>query len=268
MQIEFTQRWNEQRDSYRPAGELINTRDYEVAELRDDKRPKAFVQRHHYSASYPAARYRFGLYQAGSSELVGVAVYSVPANSRCLDILPCERSESVELGRFVLLDHVPGNAESWFIGQCHRQLVRHGVRGIVSFSDPVPRTTEDGTVLFRGHLGIIYQATNAVYLGTSRAETRRLLPDGRLLHGRSLAKVRKRDRGYAGVVNRLVDQYGATPLADDEDPREWAARVQAELTRPLRHTGNHKYAWGLTRTEKRHMPDGLAYPKMGAVACA
>jgi hypothetical protein len=190
MQIEFTQRWNEQRDSYRPAGELINTRDYEVAELRDDS---------------------FGLYQAGSSELVGVAVYSVPANSRCLDILPCERSESVELGRFVLLDHVPGNAESWFIGQCHRQLVRHGVRGIVSFSDPVPRTTEDGTVLFRGHLGIIYQATNAVYLGTSRAETRRLLPDGRLLHGRSLAKVRKRDRGYAGVVNRLVDQYGATP---------------------------------------------------------
>ncbi len=260
MDIKITQRWRDKQDSYRPAGELIDPRNFEVAAIPDDRTAKAFVKQHHYSASYPAARFRFGLYRGGN-ELVGVAVYSVPANSRCLDVLPCDRSESVELGRFVLLDEVPGNAESWFIAQCHRRLVREGVRGIVSFSDPVARTSEDGTVLFVGHLGIIYQATNATYLGTSRAETRRLLPDGTLLHGRSLSKVRKRDRGHQGVVRRLVDEYGAAPLRDDEDAREWAARVSATLTRPLRHTGNHKYAWGLTRAEKRHMPDGLAYPK-------
>lgn len=71
----MNQRWAQGRDSYRPAGEPIQTRLYEVAEL-DELDAKAFVVEHHYSRSYPAARWRFGLHRAG--RLVGVAVFSGP----------------------------------------------------------------------------------------------------------------------------------------------------------------------------------------------
>jgi len=53
-----------------------------VAELPDDAAAKAFVLEHHYSASYPAARWRFGLFRRGA--LQGVAVFSHPVNDRAL----------------------------------------------------------------------------------------------------------------------------------------------------------------------------------------
>lgn len=108
----FNQRWRLRRDSYRPAGEPINPRLYEVAEVAGDREPKAFILTHHYSASYPSARFRFGLYSGGS--LVGVALLSHPCNDRVLtSVFPLNASDSVELGRFVLLDTVPANGESW-----------------------------------------------------------------------------------------------------------------------------------------------------------
>jgi hypothetical protein len=72
------QRWNDRRDSYRPAGEPIRTADFDVVEILSDNVARAFVERHHYSKSYPAARFRFGFYRR--AELVGVAVFSVPCN--------------------------------------------------------------------------------------------------------------------------------------------------------------------------------------------
>ena len=51
----WCQRWRERRDSYRPAGEVIDPRRFEVAPIPDDTTARAFVEAHHYSASYPAA---------------------------------------------------------------------------------------------------------------------------------------------------------------------------------------------------------------------
>ena len=51
----FNQRWRLRRDSYRPAGEPLNPRLHEVAEVAGDRGPKAFILTHHYSASYPSA---------------------------------------------------------------------------------------------------------------------------------------------------------------------------------------------------------------------
>ena len=61
----FSQRWRDRRESYRPAGEPINPRLYEVAELAGDREAKAFILAHHYSVSYPSARVRFGLFTEG-----------------------------------------------------------------------------------------------------------------------------------------------------------------------------------------------------------
>ena len=83
---------------------MIEPHRYEVASITTDTEARAFVIEHHYSGAYPAARRRVGLAQGAA--LVGVAVFSVPAQARALDVLPCDRAEAVELGRLVLLDGV------------------------------------------------------------------------------------------------------------------------------------------------------------------
>jgi hypothetical protein len=70
----MNQRWRNHRTLYRPAGEVIRPADYEVAAIHSDHEAKAFVLAHHAFKTYPAARFRFGLYRHG--QLVGVAVCS------------------------------------------------------------------------------------------------------------------------------------------------------------------------------------------------
>jgi len=250
------QRWRGRRDLYRPPEEPIRSREYEVSEIAGDLPARAFVQEHHYSGTYPAARFRYGLYHRGS--LVGVAVFSHPSNDLALTrVFPGDPLDSVDLGRFVLLDSVPGNGETWFLARTFERLRRIGIRGVVSFSDPVPRRSADGRVVFAGHLGTIYQAHNAAYLGRSRPSTLRLLPDGSGLSNRALQKLRGHERGWRYVASLLV-KYGATPPQNGESLSDWTDRWLPRLTRPLRHRGNHKYAWTLAG---RNVLTGLAYPK-------
>ena len=163
MITDVCQRWRGRRASYRPAGEVIDPRRYEVAPIDTDTEARAFVVAHHYSASYPAARVRVGLYRAGA--LVGVAVFSVPAQAKALDVLPCDRDEAVELGRLVLLDDVAGNGESWFVAQAFAELRRRGFAGVLSFSDPIERRAADGALVKPGHRGVVYQALPRVATG-------------------------------------------------------------------------------------------------------
>ena len=81
MQADFVQRWRVRVPRYRPAGECIDTRAYDVVELRHDTDAKAFVQAHHYSGTYPAARFRFGLMRG--AHLVGVAVFTIVSAGVC-----------------------------------------------------------------------------------------------------------------------------------------------------------------------------------------
>ncbi len=78
----MNQRWRKHRTLYRPAGEVIRTREYDVAAIESDAEAKAFIAQHHYSHSYPAARFRFGLYRG--EKLCGVAVFSHPCNDLVL----------------------------------------------------------------------------------------------------------------------------------------------------------------------------------------
>src|SRR5262249_12907724 len=107
------QRWNHGRDRWRPAGEVFDPSRYGVETIDSDRVAREFIETHHYSGSYPAARLRVGLYELGTG-LVGVAVFSVPMNARTIaKYFGLEQNAGVELGRFVLLDHVKANAETW-----------------------------------------------------------------------------------------------------------------------------------------------------------
>jgi hypothetical protein len=264
----MNQRWREGRSSFRPS-EPIQTNQYEVDVMCHDRDARAFVVGHHYSRSYPAARFRYGVYRRG--QLVGVAVFSHPTNDRVLtNVFPLPVSQCVELGRFVLLDEVPGNGETWFLARCFEQLRKSGICGVISFSDPVPRTDANGERIFIGHFGTIYQAHNATFLGRSTPRTLRILPDGTVLSDRTIQKIRAGEKGWHAAVE-LLRGYGAEDLTGDR--RTWLTTTLSKLTRLLRHPGCFKYAWLIERSSKREVERaGLGlhsqpYPKplMGVV---
>ena len=257
MITKHTQRWLKRQAAYVPVGTPIRTAEYEVAPI-DESPAKEFVIEHHYSRSYPASMRRFGLWRRDA--LVGVAVFSVPMNYASLKPLPGDPKASTELGRLVLLDKVPANGESWFIARAFEALRTEGFTGVVSFSDPTARRKADGTILFPGHVGTIYQALNAIYLGRATPRTLRLLPDGRVFSHRTEQKIRAGGWGSGYSEQQLVE-YGATPLRPNEDPLVWLHRWIGRLTRPVRHPGNYKYVWAFDRSAQRVMPKSQPYPK-------
>jgi hypothetical protein len=259
------QRWLERRATFRRPEEQIDTRIHDVA-LIDRTSARLFVETHHYLGTFPAARFRLGLFERGW--LVGVAAFSVPMRDAVTaSVFPeLARDERIELGRLVLLDRVAGNGESWFVSRSFEIVRELGIAGVVSFSDPVPRTTITGEQVTPGHVGTVYQALNARYLDRGRADTLRLLPDGRSFPRRSYQKIRDGERGWRPAA-AILEQLGAAPIAADAD-REgrcaWLTRWMTALTRPMAHPGNHRYAWTLgrraRRTAQRLGPD-RPYPK-------
>lgn len=222
---------------------------------------------HHYSGSYPAARFRFGLYRG--AKLVGAAVFSHPVNDKALAVFPGEPFESVELGRLVLLDEVPANGESWFVARCFEALRHYGLMGVLSMSDPVQRATAEGALVFPRHVEGVYQALNALYLGATK-RTLHLLPDGTVFSARAAQKVRAQERGWKYAVAQLVAAGAPKPK---DNVRAWLAEWLPRVTRPLRHPGNFRYAWTLRRRDRKHLrlPQGVSleqlppYPKLLAL---
>lgn len=156
---------------------------------------------------------------------------------------------SVELARFVLLDEVPANAESWTLARTFGQLLDRGVRGVVSFADPMPRRTPTGVVM-PGHRGVIYMATNAIYTGRGTPRTLTVLPDQTVLNGRTAQKIRRGEPGHHAAEQRLVS-LGARARTPGQDPRTWLGEALAAIgAARVRHHGPHRYAFPLGKTRR------------------
>ena len=254
----LNQRWCDGRASYRSPTEPIRTAEYEVAEIPDDTTAREFITRHHYSHTYPAARFRVGLFRHG--DLAGVAVFSHPCSNAVLtNVFEAPVLTTVELGRFVLLDSVAGNGETWFLARSFEILRKHAI--VASFSDPLQRTTASGEVIHMGHVGTIYQAHNGTYLGRGTARTLHLLPDGRVFSDRAAQKIRNSERGWKYAAAQL-EAFGATDVPTDASARtEWLNSSLQSLATRVRHNGNHKYAWPLNAAIRRQLPASLPYPK-------
>lgn len=263
MIVTTCQRWRNARGSYRPAGEPIRTASFEVAEIATDREARVFVERHHYSGCYPAALRRYGLWR--QRELVGVAVLSQPPSQAAMNVcLPFVDEGRAELGRFVLLDDVPANGESWFLARCFELARRDGFVAIVSHADPEPRRSADDAIVFPGHIGTIYQATNATYVGRSPRRTRRMFADGTVFSDAAWSKLRARKRGWRYATEFLLKHGAAAPTTDLMSETDWRAWVRAAVdatTTPFRHGGNHRYLWALDRRLRRYLPASQKYPK-------
>ncbi len=235
---------------------------YAVAPVRYQE-ARDFIEARHYSGSYPADRFRFGLYDKRDWwGLAGVAVLSIPARREVLTkvfpgLMPYR--QSLELGRFCLDDSVPANGETWFLARVWRLARELGIRGVVSFSDPLRRVDKDGTVVFRGHIGTIYAAGNAVYTGRGTPRTLTVLRDGFVLSDRARAKILAGHSGHQ-YAEELLTSRGARPRRPGEDPAAWLpGALDSAGAKPVDHLGCHRYAFPLGPVEVG-LPS-LPYPK-------
>lgn len=217
-----SQRWLLRRHFEAPR-ERINPRLYDVESISEAD-AKRFVIAHHYSGSYPATRCRVGLFRRGV--LAGVAVFSVPMNQRVIPRrLGLLVDQGADLGRFVLLDSVPFNGETWFLKRAFAVAQAElSIRGVVAYCDPVPREAQ-GQVIKPGHFGTIYRAHNAKPAGRSSPRTLTICrATGRAISPRTISKARNGERGHQHA-QRIIDE--------------------AKDTYTIRHPGNLIFKWML-----------------------
>lgn len=236
-----------------------------------------FVLAHHYAASMPVPLICAGMYLDrgwADPELVGVAVFSVPARPEVLTtplptLIPLVGS--AELGRLVLLGgpgeaggKAPANSETWFLKRALR-IARDakGIQAVISFSDPCPRRGIGGAVVFPGHYGCVYQSASAREMGRSKARALILLPDGRALSDRAISKVNAQTKGHA-YVERLLISHGASPRIGG-DPRSWLIGALNDVGAiRMRHRGNFRYALATSKAARRALglhANPQSYPK-------
>jgi hypothetical protein len=268
---EYAQRWHDRHQSFRGPGDTpFNPRAYRVT-LISQGQAKRWVEANHYSGTYPSVSLAYGLLYHG--RLRGVATLGVPGGPAVLHaVFPmlAPSAEALELNRFVLADAVPRNGETWMLSQVFHHAASTGRRGIVAHSDPCAIRSLDGVETFPGHIGRIYQARSAAYLGRTKPRTVLVTPDGQVLDDRALSKVRNGERGQDYVIDRLR-QLGAPPIGRGESGASWLPRAlrMAGVFRLRRH-GKHRYVFLIgTPTDRRVLlqqlrrlqPERLAYPK-------
>jgi hypothetical protein len=244
-------RWRKGRSTYRPAHEPIDAGKFYVERV-DERAAREFVITHHYSKSFPAAIACYGLFERLAphhAQLSGVAVFSVSMQPRAADAYGARGEPFCELGRFVLLDEVAGNGETWFMARALRQLgvdkqtasrsPKYTV--CLAYSDPVPRTNIRGDVTHAGHVGHIYGAANAAYLGRSSPRSLWLTPDGTTLSPRAISKLRNDESGARYAYDMLISA-GAPKIDPMESGSDYVDRALREGPfRRFRHRGNHAF---------------------------
>lgn len=155
------------------------------------KEGKEFIKNHHYSKGCHNGPMCYGLFD--KNELIGVCAFANPCseNVRSSVFGKDYKNFVTELHRLVLLDDAPKNSESFFIVRALKELKKDkpNIHAVLSFAD----ATEN-------HFGIIYQATNAFYTGTSGKATFYLDSNGRLRHprqnGLNISKEEALTRGW------------------------------------------------------------------------
>jgi len=267
----FDKRWENRQERWRlPDGRaLFDPSPYGVEAIAE-RDARALVCEHHYSGSFPAARLSVGLIKrtAADRRLVGVAVFSVPMNQRAIQVhATVSPREGVELGRFVCLPEVAYNGETWFLRRAFQVLrsEKSEVRAVLSYADPLERTTAGGELCKPAHAGTIYQGGNAAFVGRATPRRLWLTRSGAVVSERGLSKIRSQDCGHRYAELQLL-AAGAGERRFGEDPAAWVDRVMAEPAfRRVRHPGNFTYVFGLDKAARvAAMANAQPYPRLAA----
>jgi hypothetical protein len=134
-----------------------------MADLRE------FAKRYHYTGGHGVANWRWGLWHG--PVLHGVVGYNAPTRSVCESVFGPEHHHRVwHMSRLMLSELSPRNSESRLIGGSLRAMTHQYPEtwAVLTYAD-----------FSVGHIGIVYQATNALYTGTGGDSTYYIDQDGK-----------------------------------------------------------------------------------------
>lgn len=186
---------------------------------------KEFIKKWHYSHGIHNGPITYGLLR--DDTLLGVCAFATPCseNVRGSVFGPARKNEVTELHRLAILDGEPTNTASFFVARAMRLLKesRPHLAVAISFADQT-----------EGHQGVIYQALNARYCGTSGKTTFYRDADGRLRHPR---------QNGVNISRKVATERG------------WV---------PERRDGKHRYLLILptSRTAKRQIERDILLPSL------
>lgn len=131
--------------------------DMEVKLLDNKKLADNFILNIHYAKRKPSISYIYGLYD--DKELIGICSFGSPASPALCKGIAGEHNKSkvIELNRLVL-KYNRKNEASYLVGKSLKMLPKPKI--VVSYADTA-----------QNHLGIVYQATNFYFTGTSKPRT-------------------------------------------------------------------------------------------------
>lgn len=128
-----------------------------------------FSRRYHYTGTGGNASWRWGLWH--SATLLGIVAYNLPTRETCESVFGPEHFDKVwHMGRLAMADDAPRNSESRLISGSLKAIARdhRNVWGVLTYA-----ATDVG------HIGYVYQATNALYTGTGGHSVIYIDTDGR-----------------------------------------------------------------------------------------
>ena len=138
----------------------------------------------HYLHTKASCREAFGLYC--DERMVGVILYGNPT-APTTQLICSVKCNIMEITRLWIEDTTPKNAESYFIGGT---LKRVSGEIIVAFADPE-----------YGHTGVVYQASNFLFLGKSDRKGKVIAIKGSKIHNKTLWK-------QYGTADKIREAYG------------------------------------------------------------
>ena len=140
--------------------ERINPRGIEVRPIRGEYESDIFdamVRKHYLKGANKNINIRLGIFIDG--KIIGIAAYGPPTYALIAKQLNLSSREVYELRRFYTEQSAAHNLESQALSLANEELedIRPETKVIVTYADPQ-----------QGHLDILYQATNAKYLGRAK----------------------------------------------------------------------------------------------------
>lgn len=261
------QRWDRRRTSYRPPGEPFDSSRYDV-DIIGYQEAGRFIEETHYSASYVASRMQVVLWRKPSpfqrEQLAGVIAFSVAIQNATITawFSGVPANEGFEIGRVGLLDHVPGNGETFMLGRAFRLLRRTlpEVRAVLSYADPMERHDAAGKVIKCSHRGTINAAFSGVYLGRPSARPLILARDGRYINDRTPEQAAQRGM-RRGLCRTPVGRHGRSCAPHVREGRgQRHARLAVRRVPACTNPGNYAFGWWLSHPNQNPLPSRGATP--------
>lgn len=183
----------------------------------------------HYSKAVPAVQYGFNVFN-DADEWCGVILYGGGANANMAQEFGLCSGEILELVRCALNGKQGHGNTSKALAMTMKKLheINPLVKMLISYAD-----------LDQDHAGIIYQATNWIYLGqTSTGEVSAYIINGRKTHRKS-----------------IHSKYGRQDF-------DWILKNVDPNAEKFHTKGKHKYVYPFDKKLKKHYQNkALPYPK-------